>query len=304
MTLQQLRYFIEVIDAGSITAAADALFISQPSLTAAIQNLEKALGIKLFIRTNKGVVLTEEGTDFAVHARQLLLEADMLSLRYKDEYPSENHFTVSSQHLNFAVKAFTNIIPRELDGTYSFHILETTTREVIDNVASLRSEIGVLSITEFSSSFLQKLFKRNELEFTELLQVPVCVYVKAGHPLSDRDMVTAEDLQPYPHMIYDQGTDNTLYLSESSIRLLNHPRQIHVRDRGTAYQLMNTFDAFASDAGTENPDQPDYKALRLEPLEYYHIGYITRKNVTHNALTLAYIEELKRLAEEVRSYQK
>jgi len=105
MTLQQLKYVIEVARSRSISKAAQALFISQPSLSNALKELEKEIGVKIFSRTNKGIHVTKEGSEFLGYARQVLEQAELLENRYYNNAAPQHHFAVSAQHYAFAVSA-------------------------------------------------------------------------------------------------------------------------------------------------------------------------------------------------------
>ena len=214
MTLQQLRYVTAVAEAGTVSGAAKALFISQPSLTAAIQELEREMGITIFLRTNRGVVLSREGDEFLGYARQVLMQAELLEQRYGTRSQHRQAFSVSSQHYSFASQAFAKVL-RDLGGeTYSVTLRETTTYEVIEDVGRLRSEVGVLLVTEENAPVLRRLFREYDLAYTELAEKPSTVYVSMNHPLAHKGEVTEEDLLPYPCVSFEQGRHNALFFSE------------------------------------------------------------------------------------------
>ena len=214
MTLQQLRYVTTVAETGTISGAAKALFISQPSLTAAIQELEKEMGITIFLRTNRGVVLSREGDEFLGYARQVLMQAELLEDRYGAQSSHRQQFAVSAQHYNFAARVFARVV-RDMGGErYSMTFRETTTYEVIEDVGRMRSEVGVLVMTEQNGEVLRRLFREYELTYTELVQKDATVYVDKNHPLAGRGEVTEEELEPYPCVTFEQGTHNAVFYSE------------------------------------------------------------------------------------------
>ena len=300
MTLQQLKYFITVVEKGSISKAAESLFIAQPSLTAAIQKLEEEFQLKLFKRTNKGVVLSHEGEEFLGYARQILLQVNALESKYVDQQDVRRDFSVSSQHLHFANNAYINLLKRFDLPKYRFNLIETSTYNVIENVASMISEIGVLGYSEFSQEFLFEIFERKNLIYTELAVVPGRIFVSDNHPLYGRKSVQYEDLYEYPCIIYDQGEQNALYLSESSPKVMNHPKQIHITDRGTSFQLMRSLNAFTTDTGVVIDYADEFPSILLEPAEERHVGYLTHKNLILSDLGEAYIDEMKRVVEQQR----
>ena len=168
MTLQQLTYLVTVADCGNITEAAEKLFISQPSLSAAIHNLEKEMGVIAFTRSNKGVTVTREGEELLSFARMLLEQADNMKEHFGNGERRTPKFSVSCQHYSFAVNAFVDLIKEYDADQYSFIIRETQTGEIIEDVASGKSEIGVLYLSEHNEDVILKLIKNNQLKFEEM----------------------------------------------------------------------------------------------------------------------------------------
>ena len=190
MTLQQLRYVIMVAETGTITEAASRLFISQPSLTNAIHELEKEMNIKIFDRTNKGIHISKDGEDFLGYARQVLEQATLLEERYKGGNGGKQEFCVSTQHYSFAVNAFVDLIKKYGHDEYDFSIRETQTYEIIEDVATMKSEIGVIYMNDFNRVVLEKEIKSHNLVFNELMQAEPHVFISRKHPLAGRSKVT------------------------------------------------------------------------------------------------------------------
>ena len=214
MTLQQLKYIVMVAECKNITDAAEKLFISQPSLTAAIQSVEKEMGITAFTRTNKGVELTRDGEALLSYARQILEQMDVMTEHFKGERHLKPHFSVSCQHYSFAVNAFVDVI-REYDAdAYSFTLRETQTYEIIDDVSVGRSEIGILYLSEQNEAVLGKLIAKSDLRFQELFEAKPHVFISNRHPLAARKKLTVQDLLPYPYLVFEQGQHNSFYFSE------------------------------------------------------------------------------------------
>ena len=294
MTLQQLRCAVTAAEEGTISKAAEKLFISQPSLSASIHELEKELGITIFQRTNRGVVVSRAGEEFLGHARQILLQISQLEERYTGQEPVQRDFSVSSQHFAFVARAFANTIRKADSSRYVFSFHEELTWEVIEDVSNMRSEIGVLSLSDFSSRYLLEVFRKNNLVFHELARVPAQIYVAADHPLAGRDVVTEEDLSAYPCVIYDQGESNALYLSESALSTYHLPRQIRVRDRATAYDMVDVLRGFTSDPGVGRMD-PAYVSVPLPAQGDRIVGYLTKKGMLLSTIAESFLEELKKL---------
>lgn len=297
MTLQQLKYAVTVAECGTISAAAEKLFISQPSLTTAIRELESEMGVTIFSRTNRGVIVSREGEEFLGYARQILSQAQLLQERFSGREQGEKRFAVSSQHFNFTVLAFSRLVQNFRGPRYSFHFRETTTYEVLEDVSQLRSEVGILALNEDNERFLRRMFGKLGLEFTELKRVQVELFVSAEHPLAGRRFVTVEDVRPYPCITFEQGEHNGQFFFEglSAVAAQSH-KTICVRERATEYQLLRALNGFSPDVGVSAMYREEFVSLPLEPKQFHTIGYILRRDVTPSPMTLEYIQALQEAA--------
>ena len=297
MTLQQLKYAVTVAECGTISAAAEELFISQPSLTAAIRELESEMGVTIFSRTNRGVIVSREGEEFLGYARQILSQAQLLQERFSGREQGEKRFAVSSQHFNFTVLAFSRLVQTFRGPRYSFHFRETTTYEVLEDVSQLRSEVGILALNEDNERFLRRMFGKLGLEFTELKRVQAELFVSAEHPLAGRRFVTVEDVRPYPCITFEQGEHNGQFFFEglSAVAAQSH-KTICVRERATEYQLLRALNGFSPDVGASAMYREEFVSLPLEPKQFHTIGYILRRDVTPSPMTLEYIQALREAA--------
>ena len=214
MTLQQLRYVITVAETGTITEAAQELYISQPSLTNAIHELEKEMNIQIFNRSNKGISISKEGEDFLGYARQVLEQAAILEEKYKSSEGGKKQFCVSTQHYSFAVNAFVDLIKKYGQDEYDFSLRETQTYEIIEDVAKMKSEIGILFLNSFNEAVINKILKSHDLEFHELFIAKPHVFISSNHPLAEQSVITNEELEPYPYLSFEQGEHNSFYFSE------------------------------------------------------------------------------------------
>lgn len=297
MTLQQLKYAVTVAECGTISAAAEKLFISQPSLTTAIRELESEMGVTIFSRTNRGVIVSREGEEFLGYARQILSQAQLLQERFSGREQGEKRFAVSSQHFNFTVLAFSRLVQNFRGPRYSFHFRETTTYEVLEDVSQLRSEVGILALNEDNERFLRRTFGKLGLEFTELKRVQAELFVSAEHPLAGRRFVTVEDVSPYPCITFEQGEHNGQVFFEglSAVAAQSH-KTICVRERATEYQLLRALNGFSPDVGVSAMYREEFVSLPLEPKQFHTIGYILRRDVTPSPMTLEYIQALREAA--------
>ena len=300
MTLQQLKYALTIADCGSMNEAAKQLFISQPSLSETMKELETEIGLDIFLRSNRGIVITPEGEEFLGYARQVTEQFGLLQSKYIDKKVKEK-FSVSTQHYTFAVKAFVETVKQIGMEQYEFAVHETTTISVIENVKNFKSEIGVLYENDFNEKVLNKMFKENWLEFVELFSCDTFVYLWSGHPLAKQDVITMEELDEYPCLSFDQGKNNSLYLAEEMKSTYEYRRLIKANDRATLLNLMIGLNAYTLCSGIicEDLNGNDYKAVPLKETEKMRIGYIKRKGAKVSHIGELYIEELKKYKEKV-----
>jgi len=297
MTLQQLKYAIEVAKWGSINIAAQKLFITQPSLSNAIKELENEINILIFERTNRGVSLTVDGAEFLGYARQVIEQSELLEKRYFNSQPSAQHFSVSTQHYAFAVNAFVDLIREYGLDEYEFQLRETRTYEVINDVKNLRSEIGILYINEFNAKVLNKMFKENNLQFTTLLVARPHVFISVNNPLARQKTVRLEDLEDYPCLSFEQGEYNSFHFSEEILSTLSHRKNIRVSDRATLFNLLIGLNGYTISTGIISADLngPDIVAVPLDVDEEITVGWISHKNIRLSPLANNYLQSLKRV---------
>lgn len=295
MTLQQLTYLIKVAECGNITEAAEQLYISQPSLSTAISNLEKEMGVTAFVRTKKGVSVTREGEELLSFARMLLEQADIMKDHFSVSRKRTPKFSVSCQHYSFAVNAFVDVVNEFDADKYSFILRETQTGEIIDDVAQGKSEVGILYLSEHNQDVLTKLIKKNELVFEELFVAQPHVFICKRHPLAKQDVITIEDLKPYPYLVFEQGERNSFYFSEEFLSVLDFPKNIQVRDRATLFNLVIGLNGFTVSSGVidQKLNSPDIIAKPLKVDCCMRIGWIKKKNTLLSRYAEFYIEALK-----------
>ena len=294
MTLAQLRYSITVAGASSMNEAAGKLFISQPSLSASIKELEAEVGVELFKRTNRGISVTPEGEEFIGYARQVVEQYNLIESKYILKENTKKKFGVSMQHYTFAVKAFVEMVKQFGMDEYEFEIHETKTYDVIEDVKNCKSEIGVLYINDFNKKVLTKLFHQSGVEFHELLKCHIYVYLWKGHPLASKKEITLEELEEYPCLSFDQGHNNSFYFAEEVLSTYDYKRLIKANDRATFLNLMIGLNGYTLCSGImcEELNGSDYCAVKLKSDEIMTIGYISRKGVPISPLGKKYLEEI------------
>ena len=299
MTLQQLHYVITISETGSMNSAAELLYVAQPSLTGAVKELEKELGITIFHRSGRGVSLTNEGLEFITYARQVYYQYETLMGKYGKSGKRKKKFGVSAQHYSFAVKSFVETVKQYDAEKYDFAIRETTTKDVIDDVITSKSEIGILYLSDFNRKAIEKILKRNELEFHTLTECDAYVYMGKGHPLADKESVGFAELADYPCLSFEQGAEASFYFAEEIFSTNEYPRTVKATDRATMLNLMVGLNGYTLCSGIicEELNGSDYIAVPLKTEDAedgkMEIGYIVKKNTVLSSIGELYIKELK-----------
>jgi DNA-binding transcriptional LysR family regulator len=300
MTLQQLKYFIEVVNCGSINKAAEGLFIAQPSLSSAIKDLENEVGTDLFIRTPKGVTLTLDGVEFLGYARQVAEQAGLLEQRYLSKKPSRRLCSISTQHYAFAVNAFVNMVKKTNVDEYEFTLRETQTHKIIEDVKTLRSELGIVYLNPFNRKVLEKLFRENGLTFHLLFIAKPHIFVSASNPLAQREYVTLADLEDYPCLSFEQGENNSFYFSEEILSTEYSKKTIRVSDRATIFNLMIGLDGYTISTGIVSADLngDNIATVPLKVDDSMEVGWLAHDSIQLTKQAELYLEELKQVVKE------
>lgn len=299
MTLQQLKYALTIAECGSMNEAAKRLFLSQPSLSENMKELETEIGLQIFLRSNRGIVITPEGEEFLGYARQVTEQFGLLSAKYIEKKTKEK-FSVSMQHYTFAVKAFVETVKAVGMEQYEFAVHETTTCDVIENVKNFKSEIGVLYLNDFNEKVMTKIIRENGLEFVELFCCDTYVYLWSGHPLAGKKQISMAELDEYPCLSFDQGKYNSLYLAEEMKSTYEYKRLIKANDRATLLNLMVGLNAYTLCSGMicQELNGGDYIAIPLVESERMRLGYVKRKGAKVSYIGERYIGELEKYKED------
>ena len=294
MTITQLKYVITVAESNSMNEAAGKLFISQPSLSASIKELENEIGIELFRRTNRGITITPEGIEFVGYAKQTVQQYELMEAKYVSKKELKKKFSVSTQHYAFAVNAFAEMVKQFGMEEYEFAIHETRTYDVIEDVKNFRSEIGILYLNDFNRNVLSKLFSENNLEFHALLNCGIYAYMWKKHPLANEKLVSLEQLNDYPCLAFDQGSNNSFYFAEEVLSTYEYKQLIRANDRATLLNLMVGLKGYTLCSGIlcEDLNGSSYCAVKLDSDEIMTVGYLIRKGMNISPLGQKYLEEI------------
>ena len=281
--------------------AAEVLYISQPSLTSAVRELENELGISIFHRSGRGVSLTNEGSEFLIYARQLYNQYEIINEKYGKSKNFKKKFGVSTQHYSFAVKAFVELVKSFDTSQYEFAIRETKTKDIIQDVGNLRSEIGILYLSSFNRAAINKLLRTYNLEFHHIIDCRAYVYLWSGHPLAKCESINFEQLQNYPCLSFEQGDGESYYFAEEILSTNEYQRTIKACDRATMLNLMIGLNGYTLCSGIicKELNGDDYVAVPFDcpnddESSVMEIGYIMKKNSSLTPIAQQYIDEINK----------
>lgn len=301
MTLQQIKYAITIYETGQFSRAAEKLYVTQPSLTKAINELEKELGTTIFIRSKSGITVTAEGEEFISYARQLYIQYEVMQDRFITQKNVRKKFGVSCQHYSFAVKAFTETIRGYDSAEYEFAIREEKTSDVIHDVSTMRSEIGIIFISDFNEKIISKLLAEHDIVFNELMKCKAYAFVCRDNPLADREYVTFDDLQSYPCLIFEQGDSDPYFYAEELLPLHNYNRIVKTHDKLTMLNLIAEMNGYTLCTGMiyEKLNDREYISIPFKPDKQnlsgdIRIGYIVKKNRILTDIGKLYMENLSK----------
>ncbi|WP_261807207.1 LysR family transcriptional regulator [Lapidilactobacillus luobeiensis] len=295
MRIQQLTYLEKIAATGSINEAAKQLFISQPSLSQAMKELEKEYHLQLFYRSKLGITLTAEGREFLNYARGILDQVNLLNDHFDVDVVRKHVFSVSGQHYAFVVHAFVELVKRIGQDEYQFTLRETQTQNVLDDIQTFRSEIGVIYLNQFNRAVLTRLIAEKDLSFTPLFVAQPHVFVGRDNPLTSKARLTLADLTDYPYLSYEQGENNSFYFAEEILSTMPHKKQIQISDRATIFNLMVGLNGYTISSGIISSELNDEKivAIPLDVPDSMTLGYLTHKKIELSALATEYLVLLK-----------
>lgn len=297
MTILQLKYVVAISASASMREASSKLFVSQPALSATVRDLEEELGIKIFERNNKGINLTEQGSEFLSFAKQAVSQYELIENKYLNLEEGKDYYTISMQHYVFALHAFVRAIERKDAEKYSYLIKETRTDEVLTNVKNYKSEIGILAYSERNKTIIHKLLREYDLEFHPIMVCDTYAHLSSTHPLADREELSLEDLRPYPCVSFDQSNETEFYLSEEALSDYEFDKIIRTNDRATSCEILKMLNGFAIGTGIMMDSvalEDMFVSIKLKEEDPLTIGYIVKKNHILSKFAEIYLEELNK----------
>ena len=268
--------------------------VSQPTMSAAMKDLERRVGRVLLRRSVRGAALTEDGIEFLGYARQVVEQAELLEHRYLGRPPARRLLAVSAQHYSFVVEAFVRMVKASEAAEYAFTLRETRTADIIEDVRTLRSEIGVLYRSDFNRKVIDKLLRDSELAFTPLFLASPHIFVARTNPLASRRRVSLQDLEHLPRLTFDQGTDNSFYFAEEILSTRSSAQDIRVSDRATIFNLMIGLDGYTISTGIVSDDlDPSIVAVPLDVDEHIEIGWIGHGSASLTGQAERFVAEMR-----------
>ncbi|MBR0277858.1 MAG: LysR family transcriptional regulator [Clostridia bacterium] len=300
MNINQLKYVLEIAGSSSMREASTKLYISQPALSASVHELEEELGILIFERTNKGISLTDAGREFLSYAKKTVGQYEILEERYLNKDSDKEHFSVSTQHYNFAIKAFTDVIKEMNPSKFIFSIHETKTKEVLEDVKALKSEVGIVSFSSSNEAVIKKIFRDYQLDFTPLMRRETYVYVWKNHPFAGKKEISIDEMQKYPCVSFDQSDDSNFYLTEEAMADYSFSKMIKSDDRATTMEIIASLEGYSIGSGMLSESDAILKglvAIKLKEEDPLTIGYITGKGNNMSVYGKAYIDKLLKYKE-------
>ena len=300
MNITQIKYVLEVAGASSMREASKKLYVSQPALSSSIRELEEELGILLFERSNKGISLTDAGREFIVYAKKVVSQYEILEDRYLMNDGNKERFSVSTQHYNFAIRAFTGVIRQKNPEKYNFSIHETRTNKVLEDVRDLKSQVGIISFSSANESVIKKLIKDYQLKFTPLMRRETYIYVWKDHPFAKRTEISIEEMRDFPCVAFDQSDDSNFYLSEEAMADYSFDKLIRSDDRATTMEIIAELNGYSIGSGmlsVEGSILQGLVSIKLKEEDPLIIGYIIRKGSMLFAYGEAYVNELLKYKE-------
>lgn len=278
MTIQHLRYVLTVAGCGSMTEASKRLYISQPSLSEAIRNIEREAGITIFNRSRAGITLTKEGVEFISYAEQVVQQMDLMEAKYGEGRPKKKRFCVSTHHYAFSADAFADTACQFDDGNYEFILNETETYQIMQDVKSRFSEIGVLFLSDSNAKVIHNHLRKLDLEFHQLHVRSPFVFLGENHPLAGSESISFRDLEDYPRITFLQTHRTTADFDEELFSDIPVAKEIKVSDRMAKEEIILRMNAYEICSGIfpRYLRRDEIISVPLKEGERMRIGYITR----------------------------
>lgn len=302
MTIQQCKYVLEISKTGSFNEASKRLFIAQSSLSASIRSLEKEFGIEIFTRTRNGVCLTEEGAEFVRYAEQMVEHNNFIENRYRAN-TNRKKLHIVTQHYDFVADIFCGLLRETEDDKFYFSLRETKTYEVIKEIETASSDIGIIAIKDNDLDLMTRFLGSKNIDFIPVLNAKPHVFIRSGHVLCSRKKIKAEDLIKFPYVSYEQGSHSSTFFTEEIFNGNEVKKHVEISDRATLMNVLLTTDCYTVGTGIMPSALNDGKILSIpfETERFYYLGYITNKTCKNMPTVEKFIGQLKSFAEKIEN---
>ena len=300
MNIQQLRYVVAIANSGTFREAAEKMYVSQPSLSISVRDLEKELGFKIFRRTSSGTFLTRRGMEFYEKAQELVKGFDVFQNQYANPEEEKDEFSIASQHYDFlppTITAFSQQYPEYKN----FRIFESTTVQILDEVAQGHSEIGIIYLNNQNQKGIMQRVEKLGLEVIELIPFQTHIYLREGHPLAKKKELVMEDLADLPTVRFTQEKDEYLYYSENFVDTSASSQMFNVTDRATLYRILERTNAYATGSGFLDSDSVN--GITVIPLNdnlNNRMVYVKREEVDLSQAGTLFVEVMQEYFDQKR----
>ncbi len=294
MTIQQCKYVLAIAKTGSFNEAAKQLFVAQSSLSISIKSLEQELKIKIFERSGNGAYLTDEGAEFVKYATEICQNSDFIAERYKKKIAKKLY--IATQHYDFIADIFGNFLKNVKSESYRFSIREIETYNVIHDVETAQSDIGIIAVKDGDFDIMKRYLSKKKLLFTPLIEVKPHVFFRNGHPLSHCDILSMQELIGYPYVSYEQGEHNSSFFTEELTDAAYSDKHIEISDRATLMNLLMLTDAYTIGTGIMPSalNKNDIISVPFMSKEFYIIGYLLNEERKVSDITADFIQLLEK----------
>lgn len=300
MNIQQLRYVVAIANSGTFREAAEKMYVSQPSLSISVRDLEKELGFKIFRRTSSGTFLTRRGMEFYEKSQELVKGFDIFQNQYANPEEEKDEFSVASQHYDFLPPTITAFSERYPDYK-NFRIFESTTVQILDEVAQGHSEIGIIYLNNQNKKGIMQRVEKLGLEVIELIPFHTHIYLREGHPLAQKDELVMEDLADLPTVRFTQEKDEYLYYSENFVDTSASSQMFNVTDRATLNGILERTDAYATGSGFLDSDSVNgITVIRLKDNLDNRMVYVKREEVELSQAGTLFVEVMQEYFDQKR----
>ncbi|HEU3975907.1 LysR family transcriptional regulator [Streptococcus pneumoniae] len=300
MNIQQLRYVVAIANSGTFREAAEKMYVSQPSLSISVRDLEKELGFKIFRRTSSGTFLTRRGMEFYEKSQELVKGFDIFQNQYANPEEEKDEFSVASQHYDFLPPTITAFSERYPDYK-NFRIFESTTVQILDEVAQGHSEIGIIYLNNQNKKGIMQRVEKLGLEVIELIPFHTHVYLREGHPLAQKEELVMEDLADLPTVRFTQEKDEYLYYSENFVDTSASSQMFNVTDRATLNGILERTDAYATGSGFLDSDSVNgITVIRLKDNLDNRMVYVKREEVELSQAGTLFVEVMQEYFDQKR----